>query len=89
MTIALCESCRRPLHQGRLDHDQQWRPMPARRVQHGKKEATVCWLCGHAVYHQKLAVQFRRQSGRTDIVVVLERTQKSLLLHSVFSFGRG
>ena len=28
---------------------QQWRLMPARRAQHGKKEANVCWLGEHAV----------------------------------------
>ena len=55
---------------------QQWRLMPARRAQHGKKEATVCWLGEHAVSHHKLAVQFRRQSGRTDIVVLLEQTKQ-------------
>ena len=55
---------------------QQWRLMPARRAQHGRKEATVCWLGEHAVSHHKLAVQFRRQSGRTDIVVLLEQTKQ-------------
>ena len=57
---------------------QQWRLMPARRAQHGKKEANVCWLGEHAVSHHKLAVQFRRQSGRTDVVVLLEADQTSL-----------
>ena len=45
---------------------QQCRFMPARRAQHGKKEANVCWLGEHAVSHHKLAVQFRRERGRTD-----------------------
>ena len=49
--------------------------MPARRSQHGKKEATVCWLGEHAVRHHKLAVQFRCHSGRTDIVL-LEQTEQ-------------
>ena len=55
---------------------QQWRLMPARRAQHGKKEATLCWLGEHAVSHHELAVQFRRQSGRTDIVALLEQTKQ-------------
>ena len=54
--------------------------MPARRAQHGKKEANVCWLGKHAVSHHQLAVQFRRQSVRksvrTDIVVLLEQTKQ-------------
>ena len=55
---------------------QQWRFMPARRAQHCKKEANVCWLGEHAVSHHKLAVQFRRRSGRTNMVVSLEQTKQ-------------
>ena len=55
---------------------QQWRLMPARRAQHGKKEANVCWLGEHAVSQHKLAVQSRLQSGHTDIVVLVEQTKQ-------------
>ena len=55
---------------------QQWRLMSARRAQHGKNEANVCWLGEHALSHQNFAVQFRRQSGRIDIVVLLEQTKQ-------------
>ena len=56
----------------------QWRLVPARRAQHGKKEANVCWLGEHAVSHHNLAVQFRRQSGRADIVAAPNSYFKSL-----------
>ena len=52
---------------------QQWRLVPARRTEHGKKEANVSWL---GEPHHKLAVQFRRQSERPDIVVLLKQTKQ-------------
>ena len=57
----------------------QWRLMAARRAQHGKKEANVCWLGEHAV----------RQSGRTDIVALPEQTKQvcQCTLRSVSGMG--
>ena len=37
----------------------------------------MCWLGEHEVSHRKLAVQFRRQRGRTDIVALLEQTTQA------------
>ena len=68
---------------------QQWRLMPARRAQHGKKDANVCRLGEHAVSHHKLAAQFRRPSGRTDIVVFLEQTKQVCQCTLLVSFGQG
>ena len=55
---------------------QQWRLIPGRGAEHGKKNANVSWLGEHSVSHHKLAAQFRRQSERTDVVVLLEQTKQ-------------
>ena len=55
---------------------QQWRLMPARRAHHDKKEENVCSLGENVVSHHNLAVQFRCQGGRTDIVALLEQTNQ-------------
>ena len=40
--------------------------------------------------HHKHAVQFRRQSGRSDMVVLLEQTKQACQMHSAVSVsGKG
>ena len=75
----VCESSfRRRLHVGRLDHDRSTVASHACSSSSAlarKRQMCVGWG-EHAVSHHKLAVQFRRQSGRTDIVVLLEQTKQ-------------
>ena len=68
--------CRR-LHLGRLDHGRSTVASRACSSSTAWQErAKVCWLGEHAASHHKLTVQFRRQSGRTDTVVLLEQTKQ-------------
>ena len=67
----------------------QWRLMPARRADHGKKEANVCWLGEHAVSHHKLAVQFPTSKWTYRHCCFARADKTSLPMHSAVSFGQG